>query len=373
MSSAKTGILLLEDGTIFKGKASGKLKTSSGEICFNTGMTGYQEVFTDPSYSGQLLVMTNAHIGNYGYQTEETESDKVQISGLICNRFSSFYSRKSADGSLESFLTENEILVIHDIDTRALVHHIRKKGAMNAIISGEDKSIEELTEMLKNTPSMEGLELSSKVSVKEAYEFGNPNAEIKIAALDLGIKKNILRCLDERACFIKVFPAKTSFSEMEKWNPNAYFISNGPGDPSPMDYAIQTVKEILDAKKPIFGICLGNQILALACGLKTFKLHHGHRGLNHPVINNKSRLSEITSQNHGFSVSTENLENFPNIEVTHTNLNDNTIAGIRLKDRPAFAVQYHPESSAGPHDSRYLFDDFVKMIKENMLTHSITP
>jgi carbamoyl-phosphate synthase small subunit len=241
------------------------------------------------------------------------------------------------------------------------VRHIRSKGAQNAIISSE-LSPEQLKAELKKVPSMDGLELSSIVSTKKPYFFGDANATTKIAALDVGIKTNILRSLAGRGCHVQVFPAKTSFEEMNAWNPDGYFISNGPGDPSVMDYAVKTVKEIVAADKPLFGICLGHQLLALAAGLNTFKMHHGHRGLNHPVKNLITGLGEMTSQNHGFAVKNEGLNQHPEIEVTHVHLNDETIMGIRLKNKKAFSVQYHPEASPGPHDSRYLFDEFLKMI-----------
>jgi carbamoyl-phosphate synthase small subunit len=353
--------LLLADGFLVEGKAIGKKGTSGGEICFNTGMTGYQEIYTDPSYSGQIVVNTSAHIGNYGTVEEDNESESPKIQGIVINEFSEEFSRKTAKVSLQTYLEKNGVVGIADIDTRKLVRHIRSKGAMNAIISSE-LTPEQLKEELKKVPSMDGLELSSIVSTKKAYFAGEPNAPIKIAALDVGIKKNIVKCLAERGCYVQVFPAKTTFKEMEAWKPNGYFISNGPGDPSVMDYAIKTVKEILDADKPVFGICLGHQLLALAAGLKTFKMHHGHRGLNHPVKNLISGLGEMTSQNHGFAVSDKDLDKNPNVEVTHIHLNDKTIMGIRLKNKKAFSVQYHPEASPGPHDSRYLFDQFLKMI-----------
>jgi len=354
--------LLLADGLLVEGKAIGKKGTSGGEICFNTGMTGYQEIYTDPSYHGQIVVNTSAHIGNYGTVVEDNESGSPKIQGIVINEFSKEFSRKTAKESLQTYLERHGVVGIADIDTRKLVRHIRSKGAMNAIISSE-LTPEQLKEELKKVPSMDGLELSSVVSTKQPYFAGDPNAPIKIAALDVGIKNNILKCLAERGCYVQVFPAKTTYKEMEEWKPHGYFISNGPGDPSVMEYAIKTVKDILDADKPVFGICLGHQLLALAAGLTTFKMHHGHRGLNHPVKNLVSGLSEMTSQNHGFAVSDKDLEKHPNVEVTHVHLNDKTIMGIRLKNKKAFSVQYHPEASPGPHDSRYLFDQFLSMIK----------
>ncbi|MFD2597397.1 glutamine-hydrolyzing carbamoyl-phosphate synthase small subunit [Sphingobacterium corticis] len=356
-------VLVLEDGTVFHGKAAGKIGTTTGEICFNTGTTGYQEIFTDPSYYAQIMVTTNAHIGNYGVDEDDTESKKIQIAGLVCKNYNVNYSRKMADGSIQNYFEEENLVGISDIDTRSLVRYIRDKGAMNAIISSENLNVEELLKQLSDVPSMAGLELSSLVTTKEPYYYGDEEASTRIAVLDLGIKKNILRNFDARQVYAKVFPAKTSFQEMEAWGADGYFISNGPGDPSAMDYAINTVKEVLAADKPMFGICLGHQILALANGIRTEKMHNGHRGINHPVKNIIADKCEITSQNHGFGVIREDIENSDNIEVTHINLNDDSIEGIRVKGKKAFSVQYHPESSPGPHDSRYLFDDFVAMIK----------
>jgi carbamoyl-phosphate synthase small subunit len=354
--------LLLEDGLLVEGRAIGKKGTSGGEICFNTGMTGYQEIYTDPSYYGQIIVNTSAHIGNYGTLDSEQESESPTISGVVINEFSDEFSRKTARESLQGYLEKHGVVGISDIDTRMLVRYIRSKGAMNALISSV-LTPDQMREELKKVPSMDGLELSSKVSTTRAYFIGEPSAPIRIAALDLGIKVNILRNLAARGCYIQVFPAKTPFSEMKKWDAHGYFISNGPGDPAVMDYAIKTVKDILDSDKPTFGICLGHQLLALANGLSTYKMHHGHRGLNHPVKNLVTGLGEMTSQNHGFAVSEKDIEKNAEIEVTHVHLNDQTIMGIRMKNKKAFSVQYHPEASPGPHDSRYLFDQFVEMIK----------
>ena len=356
-------ILVLEDGTIYHGKAAGKIGTTTGEICFNTGTTGYQEIFTDPSYYGQIMVTTNAHIGNYGIDEDDTESEKIQIAGLVCKNYNINYSRHMAEKSIQTYFEEENLVGISDIDTRSLVRHIRHKGAMNAIISSETLDVAELKAQLAQVPSMEGLELSSIVSTKEPYYYGDESAPTRIAVLDLGIKKNILRNFDARQVYAKVFPAKTTFQEMEAWNPDGYFISNGPGDPAAIDYALQTIKDIVAADKPMFGICLGHQMLALAHGIRTEKMHNGHRGINHPVKNIIANRCEITSQNHGFGVVAEDIANSDKVEVTHINLNDNSVEGIRLKGKKAFSVQYHPESSPGPHDSRYLFDDFIAMIK----------
>jgi len=358
--------LLLEDGLPVEGTAIGKTGTTGGEICFNTGMTGYQEIYTDPSYYGQIIVNTTAHIGNYGTVNAEQESDKPKISGLVVNDFSNNFSRLTAKESLQQYLEKHCIVGIADLDTRMLVRYIRSKGAMNALISSE-LTPDQMKAEIKKVPSMDGLELSSVVTTKEPYVVGNENTAFRVAALDVGIKKSILTNLAERGCYVKVFPAKTPFVEMEKFNPHGYFISNGPGDPAAMDYAIKTVREILESNKPTFGICLGHQLLALACGISTYKMHHGHRGLNHPVKNLITGLSETTSQNHGFAVSEKDIEKSKDVEVTHVHLNDNTIMGIRVKNKKAFSVQYHPEASPGPHDSRYLFDQFVEMIKQDQL------
>jgi carbamoyl-phosphate synthase small subunit len=338
---------------------------ATGEVCFNTGMTGYQEIFTDPSYTGQLMLTTNAHIGNYGVHKDEVESDSVKISGLICKDFNNHNSRPDSSMSLQDYFEQEGLVAICDVDTRALVHYVRNKGAMNAIISSDNLDLDFLKAELAKVPSMDGLELSSTVSTKEAYTYGDENAAIKVAVLDLGVKKNILRSLSDRGCFLKVFPMHTSLEDMLVWNPDGFFLSNGPGDPSAMPKVIAEVTKVLDSRLPIFGICLGHQMICLSSGLTSYKMHNGHRGLNHPVFNLETGKGEITSQNHGFSISMESLEGNDNIALTHKNLNDNTVEGIRLKDRSCFSVQYHPESSPGPHDSRYLFDQFVNNIKSH--------
>lgn len=361
--SKADAILLLADGTVFYGKAAGKIGTATGEICFNTGMTGYQEIFTDPSYYGQIMLTTNAHIGNYGIHAEEVESDKMKIAALICKNFNIQYSRPDATESIQAYYEEQNMVAISDVDTRALVRHIRDKGAMNGIVSSEITDINELKKHLSAVPSMEGLQLCSKVSTKEPYFFGEENAEYKVAVLDLGVKKNILRCLADRGCYLKVFPMNTSFEALQNWNPDGYFLSNGPGDPAAMPEVIENVKKITSTGYPVFGICLGHQALAISEGISTYKMHNGHRGINHPVINLSTGKCEVTSQNHGFGVKTEDVENHPAVEITHRNLNDDTIEGIKLTNKNAFSVQYHPESSPGPHDSRYLFDNFIDNIK----------
>ena len=368
--SRKKALVLLADGTIFYGKSVGIEGTSTGEICFNTGMTGYQEIFTDPSYYGQLMVATNAHIGNYGVNDEEVESEGIKIAGLICRNFSFVHSRVDSDGNLKDWFTKHNLVAISDVDTRALVSYIRENGAMNAIISTEVDDIDALKKQLAEVPSMEGLELASKVSTKEPYFVGDENADIKISALDIGIKKNILRNLAKRGAYIKVFPYNSKFEDLEGFNPDGYFISNGPGDPEPLKEAIEVAKEIIKRDLPLFGICLGHQVIALANGISTYKLHNGHRGIKHPVINLLTGKVEITSQNYGFAINREETEAHPDVEITHTHLNDQTVAGIRLKDKNVFSVQYHPEASPGPHDAEYLFDQFMENIKKTKVVLS---
>ncbi len=365
-SKQNKAIVVFEDGSFYEGSAAGIVGTTSGEVCFNTGMTGYQEIFTDPSYFGQILVTTNVHIGNYGTKISDAESEKVQISGLICRNFTNDFSRHLADSDIQKYFETNNIVCIYDVDTRAIVKSIRDKGAMNCIISSEIFDKEVLLEKLSIVPSMEGLELASSVSTTEAYEMGDPSAGIRVAVMDFGTKRNILNSLVERGCFLKVFPAKTPAETVLGFNPDGFFLSNGPGDPAAMGYAVDAVKKMLATQKPIFGICLGHQILALANDIATYKMHHGHRGANHPVIHLITGKCEVTSQNHGFSVSeAEVLQKLDTIEITHRNLNDDTIEGIKMKKQPAFSVQYHPEANPGPHDSKYLFDDFVNLLKQS--------
>ncbi|MDG1657259.1 MAG: glutamine-hydrolyzing carbamoyl-phosphate synthase small subunit [Crocinitomicaceae bacterium] len=365
MSEQQSAVLLLEDGTSFEGVAIGMIGTTTGEIAFNTGMTGYQEVFTDPSYYGQVLVMTSAHIGNYGVHDDEIESDNINVAGIVVKKFSDGYSRASGSKSLQEDLVENKKVGISDIDTRALVRHIRSKGAMNCIISSEDTDIESLKKQLTAVPSMDGLELSSKVATKDAFEVKAENALYKVALLDFGVKKNIIRCLVDRGCHVKVFPLDATLEDINGFQPDGYMLSNGPGDPSAMPNSIGLVKDIVALNKPVFGICLGHQILGLSQGLKTEKMFNGHRGINHPVKNLITGKGEVTSQNHGFVISKESSEQIDNVSVTHIHLNDQTVAGIQLNGGTAFSVQYHPEASAGPHDSRYLFDQFISNIKNH--------
>lgn len=358
-------VLLLADGTVYYGKAAGFKGMATGELCFNTGMTGYQEIFTDPSYTGQLMVMANVHIGNYGIRNEESESGSAKIAGLIVRNMSPIASRKGCDMTVQEFLEVNKLVAITDVDTRAIVRHIRQSGAMNAIISTDNLDIDFLKKELAKVPSMEGLELSSRVSTPDAYDF-NATGQFKVALLDEGYKTNIARNLAERGCQVRVFPYNTGFAEISQWEPDGIMLSNGPGDPSVMPGVVATVKDLLNSGIPLFGICLGHQLLAEACGMRTYKMHHGHRGINHPVKNIINDTCEITSQNHGFAVMQEDVEKAADVEITHLNLNDHTIEGIRLKSKPAFSVQYHPEAAPGPHDAAYLFDEFVSLIHANM-------
>ncbi len=362
-STEHTAVLLLADGTAYTGKAVGAVGTTTGEIAFNTAMTGYQEVFTDPSYHGQILVMATAHIGNYGVHEEETESNKIHVAGVVTRNFSSVYSRKGPVSSLDEYFKRDGIPGISGIDTRALIRHIRDKGAMNAVLSTETDDLEALRKILEEAPDMQGLQLSSEVTCAQAYEQGYPGAEMRVAALDFGLKSSLVRCLVDRGCLVKVFPMHSTVREMEEWEPDGYLLSNGPGDPSAMEPTIALVKEVIVTGKPVFGICLGHQLIALSHGVHTVKMFNGHRGVNHPVVNLATGKGEITSQNHGFTVDRKSAENSEGIRITHKNLNDESVAGIALEGKPVFSVQYHPEASAGPHDSRYLFDHFVENIR----------
>ncbi|MFP9115337.1 glutamine-hydrolyzing carbamoyl-phosphate synthase small subunit [Flavobacterium sp. RHBU_3] len=363
--SRNKAILLLADGTIFYGKSVGLEGTVFGEVCFNTGMTGYQEIFTDPSYYGQIMVASNAHIGNYGTNEEEVEADSIMISGLVCKNFSFNHSRVNSTESLQQYFEKHNLVAISDVDTRALVSYIRDNGAQNAAICTEqDVDIEDLKKRLAAVPDMKGLELSSKVSTKEPYFVGNPDAKYKVSALDLGIKKNILRNLVKRDCYVKVYPFDATYADLKEFNPDGFFLSNGPGDPDPLFSAQEVARNILADNKPVFGICLGHQVLALANGIPTYKMFNGHRGINHPVKNLVTGKGEITSQNHGFAVNREALEQHPDFEITHVHVNDGTVAGMRMKSKNCFSVQYHPEASPGPHDASYLFDQFIENIEK---------
>ena len=358
MNKSNSTILLLADGRIFEGKSFGYQGETVGEVCFNTGMTGYQEILTDPSYCKQIVTMTSPHIGNYGINEEDIESENIQVAGFVIKEETMTPSNWRSTQSLGEYLKKNKIVGIKEIDTRSLTRHIRDKGAMNGIISSKDLDIQSLDKKLKKFPDMNGLDLAKDVTTQKKYKWPG-KGRYKVAVIDFGIKKNILRLLSDVGCELTVFPASIKAEDILSFEPDGVFLSNGPGDPLAVTYGIETVKKLL-GKVPLFGICLGHQILALALGASTFKLKFGHRGINHPVRNNEKNTVEITSQNHGFAVDLDSLP--PNVISTHINLNDNTSGGIRCTDIPAFSVQYHPESSPGPHDSRYLFNQFIEMM-----------
>ena len=355
----KTAKLVLQNGTIFTGVSFGAIGETIGELCFNTGMTGYQEILTDPSYFGQLVTMTYPHIGNYGINSEDMESTRVQAAGFIIREENVVPSNFRSTQSLGEYLREQKIVGIQEIDTRMLTRILRDEGAMNGIISTTNLDDDILLKKVQTAPSMNGLDLVKMVTCNKSYKWSN--GKYKIAAIDFGVKYNILRLLESHGCEITIFPATVSATEILDFNPQGIFLSNGPGDPAAVTYGIELVKELL-GKRPIFGICLGHQILALALGAKTYKLKFGHRGCNHPVKILETAIIEITSQNHGFAVDIDSLPE--NVEVTHLSLNDQTVEGLKCTDIPAFSVQYHPESSPGPHDSRYLFEKFIEMVSE---------
>ena len=359
----KKAFVLLADGTIFYGRSAGIDGTSYGEICFNTGVTGYQEIFTDPSYFGQIMVTTTSHIGNYGIKKSESQSKEIFISGLICKSFSSVNSRTNSK-SLKEWFKSKGLVTLCDVDTRALVRYIRDNGAMNAAITTEIDIIDTIKKNLDKFPTMDGLELASKVSTKNPYEIGDSNSQARLAVIDLGIKKNILENFSKRGLFIKVFPYNTEIEEMLKFKPNGFFLSNGPGDPKPLKQVINTTKKILDKNYPLFGICLGHQVIALANGIKTYKMFNGHRGINHPVLNLNTGRGEITSQNHGFAVDYDTAVSNKSVKISHKHLNDQTIAGLEIKGKDCFSVQYHPEAGPGPNDGNYLFDQFLSKLNQ---------
>lgn len=357
-------ILALSDGTVVHGIAIGHKGTTGGEMCFNTSMTGYQEIFTDPSYYGQLMMMTYPHIGNYGTMSRDDEARRVMIAGLIVRSFSWDYSNPLADGSLQEYLEQHKLTGISGVDTRRLVRHIREKGVMNAVISSEILDEKKLVEMARNWEDMEGLELATKVTRKEAQTISS-DGPYKVAVFDYGIKQNIINSFVQRGCTLRVFPAETSVDEVKAWKADGYFFSNGPGDPNASSsYALPVVEFAKSTGKPLFGICLGHQLMALSEGISVRKMFVGHRGANQPVKNLKTGLVEITTQNHGFAVDEKKMDE-SKAEITHINLNDNTIEGLRFKNFPGMSVQYHPEASPGPHDSAYLFDQFIEMISES--------
>lgn len=355
----KPAILLLENGHHFKGFSFGATGTTGGEVCFNTSMTGYQEILTDPSYCGQIVNMTSPQIGNYGVNPEDIESHRIQVQGFIVRDASPIHSNYRATQGLDDYLSQAGIVGIQGIDTRALTRIIRDKGAMNGIISSETLDLPTLKNALLKVPSIAGQDLVKQVTCSKPWNWSRESKSYRVVALDFGIKLNILRQLAENDCDITILPADTPADEILMLDPDGIFLSNGPGDPEPVHYAIETVKQLI-GQKPIFGICLGHQILSLALGAKTYKLKFGHRGGNHPVKNQLNGKVEITSQNHGFAVDSATLPE--TLEITHINLNDNTLEGIRCTHIPAFSVQYHPEASPGPHDSRYLFKEFTDMM-----------
>ncbi len=358
----KPAILALADGTVVHGRAIGIKGTTGGELCFNTSMTGYQEIFTDPSYYGQLMMMTYPHIGNYGTMSRDDEARRVMISGLIVRSFSDDFSNPIADGSLQEYLQANNVIGISGVDTRMLVRRIRTKGVMNAVISSEILDENQLIQKARDWDSMVGLELATKVTRKEAQTVPS-DGPFKIAAFDYGIKQNIINNFTQRGCTLRIFPAEADLEEVKEWNADGYFFSNGPGDPNASShYGLPMVNYAKQTGKPLFGICLGHQLMALSEDIPIKKMFVGHRGANQPVKNTETGLVEITTQNHGFAVDEKEVDT-SKVDVTHINLNDNTIEGLKFKNFAGMSVQYHPEASPGPHDSAYLFDQFLEMVK----------
>ncbi|MCU0241502.1 MAG: glutamine-hydrolyzing carbamoyl-phosphate synthase small subunit [Vicinamibacteria bacterium] len=366
-NNRQTAILALEDGRIFRGRAFGRLGETTGEVVFNTALTGYQEVLTDPSYAGQIVTMTYPHIGNYGVNAEDVESMRPQAAGFIVREISTVVSSWRASGALEGYLDQAGVVGISEIDTRALTRHLRTHGAKRGAISSLTEDTDALVEKARASRQMAGLDLAREVTCQAPYRFAAPvevegQTPLRVVAYDFGIKSNILRMLAGAGCDVTVVPATTGASDVLAMRPEGVFLSNGPGDPEPCTYAIAAARALMAARVPLFGICLGHQILGLACGGATFKLKFGHRGANHPVKNLATGQVEITSQNHGFAVK-EDLFDRPEFVLTHVNLNDRTVEGFKHRDLPVFSVQYHPEASPGPHDSHYLFKDFVALMK----------
>lgn len=368
MDGRVQAVLVLEDGTTFYGKAIGKRGKSAGEIVFNTAMTGYQEIFTDPSSHGQIIVMASSHIGNYGVTSIDAESDVMRCAGIVVKKISEVTSRKLAEASLQELLEKSNKVGISDIDTRALITHLRNHGTMNAIISTEQNaSVEELLKEVKKTPKMDGLELASEISTKEILKFPSSTgkAKYKVALIDFGSVRNIASYLNTLNCDVVIYPMNTTLSRILEDMPDGFVLSNGPGDPSAMLSSIELTKEIIKTNLPVMGINMGHQLIALSQGLKTIKMKNGHRGANHPVLNHLTEKGEITAQNHSFVVTRESVEKNEDIIITHSHLNDNTVAGIALKGKNVFSVQFHPEPSVGPHDSLYLFDQLIENMEKN--------
>lgn len=359
-------LLALEDGRTFLGRTAGADGERGGEAVFNTSLTGYQEILTDPSYAGQVVVMTYPEIGNYGVNSQDLESRRPHLEGFVMRQASSIYSNWRAEGSLRDYLVAHGIVAISEIDTRALVRHLRTRGALRCMISTRDLSPDSLVAKARALSSMVGCDLASRVTSKEVREWPQRPApgqgQFHVLAYDFGIKENILHQLVEHGCRVTVVPAQTTSRQVEELKADGVFLSNGPGDPEPVSYAIHTIQELL-GRVPIFGICLGHQLLGLALGGRTYKLKFGHHGGNHPVKYLSSQRVEITCQNHGFCVDPETLDP-EQVEITHLNLNDGTVEGLRHRHLPAFSVQYHPESSPGPHDSRYLFEEFAQLMRD---------
>ncbi len=352
--------LALSDGLVVTGTAIGHVGETGGELCFNTSMFGYQEILTDPSYHGQLMMMTYPHIGNYGASHQDLEAARPMVAGLVVRAFTHHYSNVLADESLARFMERHQLMGITGVDTRRLVRHIRERGVMNAVISGIDLDDESLVEKARNWPSMAGLELASKVTCATPYDYCDGIGP-RIAVFDFGVKQNILRSFQARKCTVRVFPAETPLDTVLAWKPDGLFFSNGPGDPRAMPDAVEMVRRARDTGLPLFGICLGHQLMALAQGLEVYKMYVGHRGANHPVKNLQTGHVEVTTQNHGFAVKAEGLDETAAVP-THVNLNDHTLEGLRYRQFTGFSVQFHPEASPGPHDSHYLFDQFLEDI-----------
>lgn len=362
--------LALEDGLVVEGTAVGAVGETTGELCFNTSMSGYQEILTDPSYAGQVMLMTYPHIGNYGAFEEATEADRPHVAGLVVRQFSRDPSNARMEETLDAYMTRHGLVGISGVDTRRLVRHIREAGVMNCVISSVDLDDASLVAKAKAVPSMAGLELASGVTAPEPYDFSTEGAR-KVAVLDYGVKRNILRSFAHLGCRVRVFPASTPFEDVLAWEPDGLFFSNGPGDPRAMPDAVDAARQAIDSQRPTFGICLGHQLLALAEGLEVYKMKVGHRGANHPVLNLTTGHVEISTQNHGFAVREEGLDGIA--AVDHRNLNDGTVEGLRFERFPGFSVQYHPEACPGPHDSRYLFDQFVRLMDGEGLDEPAVP